>query len=260
MGGREDLRVLGGAASPTASGRACKQERSGKKRRAGPAGGQGPGRPACRGSGPAPPRLGEGSETQRPISKAAWSWGLARPGPPSPYSGCLPSPPRSVQCLESAGDRDAPGNGGESCIGATQTPLGMERSGKEPFRERQKPRVLRPPGKQEEKYCKGTWDLRWPWTPALGMESPTAAYAACPHICNCTDEGTRHLRAQQAPGTRGSLSTLGWALATEWESLVPGHPLEVSRALLWGCVMMSRGCRNLPRRLRHPKYKTMGFL
>lgn len=72
--------------------------------------------------------------------------------------------------------------------------------------------------------------------------------------------GTHHLRAEQAPGMRGSLSTLGWALATEWESLVPAHPLEISRALLWGCVMMSRGCRNLPRRLAHPKYKTMGFL
>lgn len=120
VGGREDLRVLGGAASPTASGSTCKQESSGKKRRAGRrAAGQGPGRPACRGSGPAPLRLGEGSETQQLISKAAWYSGLARPGPPSPYSGCLPSPPRSVQCLESAGDRDAPGKGDESCIGAT---------------------------------------------------------------------------------------------------------------------------------------------
>lgn len=74
--------------------------------------------------------------------------------------------------------------------------------------------------------------------PALGTESPTAAFAARPHVWNCTDEGEPSpscVRPGPGPRPCGAPSP-HWARLwlQMWESLILAHPLGVSRALFWG--------------------------
>lgn len=146
---------------------------SGQKRRAGPAGSHAPGRPACRGDGLTPPQVGGESERD-PTSRQQGSLelGTGTAWPASPCFGSLPKPRESVQHLES-GDRDALGNRGESCKRGNANPLwNMERSGKEPFRERTEASYpIAPMGNRERntaKSCFCTWDLRWPMHASSG--------------------------------------------------------------------------------------------
>lgn len=248
--------MLGGAASPAASGRACKH---GEQRQEAAA--RAPGDLPAEGA--AQPLLGwEGDP--RPDSPSA-----KQPGTGDWHDQARHFP-TLVVCQAHRGLCSALSLlGTESCLGTEvravwgqrKPPWARRDQARSPSGKRQKPHVLRPPGKQGEKYCKGTWDLRWPWTPALGTESPAAAYAACPHACNCTDERDPTTCVRNGPRACE-------APPPHWAGLWLQRGSPSFQPIHWRFLEpCSRGCDDEQRLQKpatkavgHRKYKTMGFL